>query len=156
MGLNREWRFVHFLSMEPAADPALTEKSSGGKVALFIGCGCLTVLALGAGFVALLVFGIFGAMKKSDAYRDTVALVQSHPAAIEAMGEPIEPGFWLTGSINFNNGAGDADLTIPVSGPTGSGEIRVIAAKASGDDPWTYSTRELRIDGRDEAIPLGP
>lgn len=131
------------------------QKSSGGKIAAFIGCGCLGIILVGAGFVAVLVFGVGKMLKGNDAYRESVALVQSNPQAIAALGEPIKPGFMVSGSFNFTNGEGTVDLTIPVSGPKGSGSLRVVGEKkASG--PWTYSTRELQVEGQSEAIPLGP
>ena len=36
-------------------------------------------------------------------------------------GEPIEASLWMTGQINIMNQSGEADITIPISGPKGSG-----------------------------------
>lgn len=132
------------------------QKSSGGKIALFVGCGCLAVILIGVGGVAAIVFGVFGIIKNSDVYQDTLATAQSNPAVIEALGEPVEPGFSMSGSININNGVGDADISFPVSGPKASGKIHAVAEKPAGSKAWNYTTRELRLDGRDEVIPLGP
>lgn len=137
--------------MEEAA-PVPEKKTSTGKIVAFVGCGCLGLIALMIAGVAILFFGIMGVIKKSDAYSDTLALVQSHPEAIAALGEPIEPGFMLMGNISIENGEGAADLTIPVSGPRGSGTMRVVADKSSGSSSWNYTTRELRLDGGDAAV----
>lgn len=140
----------------PGQIPPQEKKSSTGKIVAFVGCGCLGLIAIGAIFIGVIVFGAAKMMKASDAYKDTIAVVQSNPAAIEALGEPIEPGFFVSGSVNINNGEGTADLTIPVSGPKGSGDIRVKAEKPSGSPTWIYSTRELQVAGQADAIPLGP
>lgn len=142
--------------MEETAPPP-PQKTSTGKIVLFAGCGCLGLVALVVAGVAIIFFSVFGAIKSSDAYSETVALVQSHPEAVAALGEPVTPGFWLTGSINFNNGEGSADLTIPVSGPKGSGTLRIVADKPGGAAAWQYTTRELRLAGDDgRVIPLAP
>lgn len=142
--------------MEEVAPPP-PKKTSTGKIVLFAGCGCLSLIALVLAGIAVIFFSVFGAIKSSDAYSETLALVQAHPQATEALGAPITPGFWLTGSINFNNGEGAADLTIPVSGPKGSGTLRVIADKPGGSAAWNYTTRELRLEGDDgQIIPLAP
>lgn len=142
--------------MEEAAPPT-PQKTSPGKIVAYVGCGCLGLVALIFAGVAILFFGVLGIIKKSDTYTDTLALVQSHPEAIEALGEPIEVGFWMTGNVSIENGEGESSLSVPVSGPKGSGTFVVEADKASGAANWNYTTRELRIDGDDAGvIQLGP
>ncbi len=142
--------------MEDAV-PSAEKKTSPGKIVAFVGCGCLGLIALMIAGVAIIFFGVMGVIKKSDTYSDTLALMQTHPEAIAALGEPIEPGFMLMGNISIQNGEGAADLTIPVSGPKGSGTMRVVADKPSGSSSWNYTTRELRLDDTDApAIQLSP
>lgn len=139
------------------APPLPPKKTSPGKIVAYVGCGCLGLIALVAAGVAIIFFSVMGTLKNSAAYSDTLSLVQSNPEAIEALGTPIEPGFMLSGNISFNNGDGEADLTVPVSGPKGSGSLRVVADKTGGSGGWNYTTRELRIDGEEnQVIPLGP
>jgi len=129
-------------------------KSSAGKIIAFIGCGCLGLVALviiGAG--AIFYFAM-GAMKKSDAYVDSMAAVQSNPAAVAALGEPIKSGFMMSGSVNINNGEGTVDFSIPVSGPQGKGTIKVVGSKPAGATVWNYSTWQLEVEGSAEPIPL--
>jgi Cytochrome oxidase complex assembly protein 1 len=40
-----------------------------------------------------------------------------HPAVIEALGSPIKEGFFVSGNTNVNGASGEANLSIPISGP---------------------------------------
>lgn len=129
-------------------------KSSAGKIIAFVGCGCLGLVALviiGAG--AIFYFAM-GAIKKSDAYVESISAVESNPAAVAALGEPIKPGFLFSGSVNTTNGEGTVDFSIPVSGPNGKGTIKVIGTKSAGSPTWNYDTWQLEVDGSAEPIPL--
>jgi hypothetical protein len=117
------------------------------------GC-CLTPLILGGAFVAFLVLVVFGAMKQSDAYKMAVARAKSDPRVTSALGTPISEGWFLSGNTNVNGASGDADLTIPISGPKGKGTIYAVATKSAGD--WTYSKLVVKIDSTGETIDLGP
>ncbi|MEM7700121.1 MAG: cytochrome c oxidase assembly factor Coa1 family protein [Verrucomicrobiota bacterium] len=131
---------------------------AGGKAPIgkIIGCGCGGLILAAIGGIAVLVFGIFGALKGNAAYKDTLSAVQTNQGAIEALGEPIKAGFAISGSFNFNNGAGDVDLSFPVKGPKGSGTVKVVGEKPTSAAPWSYSTRELIVDGSGDVIKLGP
>ena len=71
-----------------------------------------------------------------------------------ALGTPIEEGWYLSGKTNVNGGSGDADISIPISGPKGKGTIYAVATKSAGE--WTYSKLQVKIDSTGEAIDLGP
>lgn len=130
-------------------------KTSTGKIIGLIGCGCLGLILLGLLVGGGIFYGITKALKSNDPYRDSIAAVETNPEAIAALGEPVEPGFFLSGSININNGVGDVDFSIPVSGPKGKGTVRVKGIKPSGSVTWNYDIWELVVDGKPEAIPLG-
>ena len=117
------------------------------------GC-CLTPLVLGGACVAFLVFVIFGALKQSDAYKIAVARAKADSRVVTALGAPISEGWYLSGKTNVNGGSGDADLSIPISGPKGKGTIYAVATKSAGE--WTYSKLEVKIDSTGETIDLGP
>lgn len=110
----------------------------------FIPMGCLVCLLALGGFIAAIVSIVAGAMKSSDAYKQAMAKVSSNPAAIEALGTPIESGFLISGNVNVNNDSGAADIYVPVHGPKGKGKIHVVGAKESG--VWHYSRMMLTLD----------
>jgi hypothetical protein len=117
------------------------------------GC-CLTPLVLGGAVVAFLVLVIFGALKQSDAYKIAVTRAKADPRVAAALGSPISEGWYLSGTTNVNGGSGNADLSIPISGPKGKGTIYAVATKSAGE--WTYSKLVVKIESTGETIDLGP
>lgn len=129
-------------------------KSNTGKIVGCAGCGCLGAVLAVVGIVAFIFWGVTKAFKSSEPYTESIAAAEANPAVVEAIGTPIEPGFMPQGSFNFNNGAGEVDFNIPVSGPKGKGTIRVVGTKAAGAPDWEYSTWQIDVAGGD-SIPLG-
>jgi hypothetical protein len=109
---------------------------------------------LGGAVVAFLVIVIFGALKQTDVYKMAVARAKADSRVIAALGTPIKEGWYLSGNTNVNGGSGDADLSIPISGPKGKGTIYAVATKSAGE--WTYSKLVVKIDSTGETIDLGP
>lgn len=135
------------------AQPAPGWWSRNWKWFVPTGC-CLTPLVLGGAFVAFLVLVVFGALKQSDAYKNAVARAKADSHVTAALGTPISEGWYLSGKTNVNGGSGDADLTIPISGPKGKGTIYAVATRSAGE--WTYSKLIVKIDATGETIDLGP
>ena len=113
---------------------------------------CLFGTAAFAGFIALIVFVVFESMRSSDAYTTAMQRTREHPQVTEALGTPIEPGWYVSGQINVSGPSGEASLQIPISGPKGEGDIYVEAEKNAGR--WTYSTLIVGVVGLDEPIDL--
>jgi len=97
---------------------------------------------------------VFGALKQSDAYKLAVARAKSDPRVTAALGTPIGEGWYLSGHTNVNGASGDADLSIPISGPKGKGTIYAVATKSGGE--WSYSKLQVKIESTGETIDLGP
>jgi hypothetical protein len=117
------------------------------------GC-CLTPLVLGGAFLAFVGLVVFGALKQSDAYKMAVARAKADSRVVAALGSPISEGWYLSGTTNVNGASGDADLSIPISGPKGKGTIYAVATKSAGE--WTYSKLVVKIGSTGESIDLGP
>ena len=131
----------------------VTEDPKKFPLGKFIGCGCTVLFLAVIAIVAAVVMGVFGLLKNSQPFSDSIAAANANSAAVEALGKPIEAGFLVSGNISFENDSGTADLNIPVSGPNGKGKIHLEGTKdVSG---WTYQVWELRVDGNTEPIPLG-
>ena len=105
-------------------------------------------LVMMVGFFAL----IMGAIRNSDVAQASVATAQSNRQVVQQLGSPIEEGWLLSGSVNVSNASGDADLSVPISGPKGKGTVYVTARKSAGR--WHYSVMQVAIDGSDERIDL--
>jgi hypothetical protein len=103
----------------------------------FVPVGCLSMLVLLVVFVVSIALTVFSAMKSTYVYKDALARTQAHPSVIEALGSPIKQGFLVSGNTNVNGASGEANLSIPISGPNGKGTIYVAANKSLGQ--WNYS-----------------
>jgi hypothetical protein len=109
---------------------------------------------------AALVFGLFlggvfelatSLIKSSDAYKTAVQRAEDSPEVREKIGYPLKVGWFTSGRINVAGDSGNADLSIPISGPRGKGHILVSAKKRNGK--WAYQTLEVEVDG-EAVIPL--
>ncbi|HSH93264.1 MAG TPA: cytochrome c oxidase assembly factor Coa1 family protein [Roseimicrobium sp.] len=100
------------------------------------------------GFVALL----FGFIKSSDAYQGALTRIQTSPAAIEALGEPITDGFFFTGQINIHNSDGNARLEMNIKGSRAKATAYVVADRSLGQ--WHYTRLILALRGTDTRLDL--
>ena len=144
-----------FTPAPPPQPPATPESwwSRNWKWFVPTGC-CLTPLVLGGAFAAFLVLVVFGAMKQTDVYQTALARAKADQRVTSALGTPIKEGWFLSGSTKVTGSSGEADLTIPISGPNGKGTIYAVATKFAGD--WTYSKLMVKIDSSGETIDLAP
>jgi hypothetical protein len=101
--------------------------------------------------IFLLVFGMF---KSSDVYAEALGSAKANEEVKAALGEPVEAGYWVVGSLKQNGLSGRANLKIPLAGPKGSGTLYVKATKA--DDRWQYSTLEVVPEATGARIDLLP
>lgn len=118
----------------------------------FVPCGCLTLLALFAGFLLVVVAGAFGVIKSSEVVKDGLRRAQESPDVLLALGEPVEDRWWIMGSINTSGPTGQADVSVPLKGPKGKGTLYIVAYKQAGE--WTYERLEVEVDGLAERIDL--
>lgn len=102
-----------------------------------------------AGTIALIVFG---AIKSSDVYKDALARAKQNPAVIAALGSPIKEGLFVSGNTNANGASGEANISIPISGPKGKGTIYAVAQKSAGR--WQYSELVVELENTHERINL--
>jgi hypothetical protein len=118
----------------------------------FIPTGCVTLILLGVTFVIGFMAMVMGAVKSSDAYKLAVARVRASPAVVSELGQPIETGWMVSGSINVSGSSGDADISIPISGPKKSGTIYAVATKSAG--VWTFTVLQVEVEGGSRRIDI--
>jgi hypothetical protein len=95
---------------------------------------------------------VFSAIKSTDVYKDALAQAKVHPLVIEALGSPVKEGFLVSGNTNANGASGEANLSIPISGPKGKGTIYVAANKSLGR--WNYSGLIVELTKTHQRIDL--
>src|ERR1700676_4685873 len=110
------------------------------------------VFVCGLVFVVGIVALIMATMGSSDVATEAFARAQSNTLVAERLGAPISEGWFVGGSINVSPGSGDADLSVPISGPKGKGTVYVKAQKSAG--AWAYSLMVATTDGSSEKIDL--
>jgi hypothetical protein len=110
------------------------------------------VFVCGVVFVVGIVAVVMGTMRSSDVAKEAFARAQSNTLVEQRLGSPISEGWFVGGSINVSPGSGDADLSVPISGPKGKGTVYVTAQKTAGT--WVYSIMQAGIEGSNEKIDL--
>jgi hypothetical protein len=126
-----------------------------------LGCiglsGCLTAIVVALviiGFVAGILYLVFGALKSSPVYSQALKAAQSDARVTQALGDPVQAGWYVMGSLQEQGISGDATLTIPISGPRKGGTLYASARKQNGT--WQFYTLAVQVDGEDKIIPLNP
>lgn len=117
--------------------------------------GCVSfaaVLFLVFGFTAGIFFLIMGSFKSSPVYLQAMDAARSDARVVQSLGQPIESGWFITGSISEQGLSGDANLVIPISGPRKGGTLYASARK--GDGVWQFYTLAVQVDGQDGLIIL--
>jgi Cytochrome oxidase complex assembly protein 1 len=118
----------------------------------FVPVGCLSMVLMIVVFIAAVVYFAFGSIKSSTVYQEAITKTRSNADVIRELGEPIEPGWLISGTINVNESSGNADLSIPVSGPKKSGTVYVVATKKMGK--WDIYGLEVAVEGENKRINL--
>jgi hypothetical protein len=118
----------------------------------FVPVGCFGTLTLFIAFVVSIAVIVFSAVKSTDVYKDALVRAKVHPSVIEILGSPIKEGFLVSGNTNVNGASGEANLSIPISGPKGKGTIYVAANKSLGR--WNYSGLIVEIAKTHQRIDL--
>ncbi|WNG44664.1 hypothetical protein F0U60_11620 [Archangium minus] len=108
-----------------------------GCLGLLLSCGCLSALIFGVTWQALRGTGVFV---------EAVTQAKQSPEVRQALGEPVEAGLMLQGSIQSHNDQGSANFSVPLTGPKGEGTLYVEAYK-NGED-WKFTTLRVDIPGR--------
>lgn len=114
--------------------------------------GILTPIVVIGGGLTLIILLVFGMIKSSDPYTDSLAQALANPKVQAALGSPIEAGFFVTGNINVSGSSGDADIAYTITGPNDSGSVYVVAEKSGGQ--WYYSTMEVQVVATADRIDL--
>jgi hypothetical protein len=114
--------------------------------------GCLGYAILLAAAGAGMTYMIFSMFRRSEVYQRALERARDDPRVRRALGEPIEPGWWVTGNFQINGPSGNASLMIPISGPRNSAWIFAVAEKQAGI--WNFEILEVEVHEGDGRIDL--
>ncbi|EYU13220.1 cytochrome c oxidase assembly factor Coa1 family protein [Photorhabdus aegyptia] len=103
-------------------------------------------------FIPVFIAGIFmiamNAIKSSEPYKKALSLAQSNPAVKSVLGQPIEAGWFISGSISES----EAGFEIAIKGNRSGGTVYVDADKHAGH--WRYKNITVQPDVGGESIDL--
>ena len=125
----------------PFGDPdqARRERNASIRKGLLFGCGgCATLAFMVVALIGGIFYFLFSGVRSTEPFQRTLQAAQASPEMRAHLGEPITLGFWFTGSVNWNNDHGTADVQIPLKGPKGSTTVHTIGTKAPAS-PWIFS-----------------
>lgn len=114
----------------------------------------VTLVLIGAAvFGLLLTTFVVSTLRSSAPYAMGLHALRSDAAVIELLGEPIEPGWWVWGSLKRSGRGGWSDLHFPISGPDRAGRAAVSATSVEGRWQLNHVSlvsgeRELTVVGR--------
>lgn len=86
---------------------------------------------------AVVAPGVFYALRSSEPAQAAFRAASESAGVKAALGEPIELGWLVTGSMSTGSSGGNADLTLRVSGPKATGKLHVRAEQSPGG-AWRY------------------
>ena len=112
--------------------------------------GCLVMVLLVLAMVAAIFAFVFSMMKTNEAYQHAMDTARADTEVVAALGQPIDEGWFVSGSFEETGPSGQASFAIPVSGPKGGGTIYVEAKKSAGQ--WRYEVMAVELDGNGDRI----
>jgi hypothetical protein len=103
-------------------------------------------LCICGGCVATVYFGISAAIKASEPYQIAMDRASTNQEVIDALGEPIETGMFSKSNYSDNGGEIKVEATWSISGPKGSGTLRVRSVGNKGK--WEHEVMEVDAGGK--------
>ena len=127
---NRTWRDVeHFKQTQ-------RKWRNAGLILLFV--------------VFPLLFTLIGSMLKGEAFDQSMVSISKNPEVIEIIGEPIEAGYFVMGSIQTSGAKGEASLQYSISGSNGTADVYVQAYKEM--EAWSLYNVIVHIPELDKKV----
>jgi hypothetical protein len=117
-----------------------------------LGLGCLGLIVLAVTFAAGIFFLVETSIKHTAVYTEALSRARANPLLVEKIGERMEAGWLISGSISTSGPSGSADFSFPISGPKGNGTLYVVAKKSAGR--WQFETLQAEIAGDSRRIDL--
>ncbi len=148
---SRERLHAHASLSTPSRAHAeeLARTTPGWKIPL----GGLTLLFLLGGFAAILITVITTSFRSSDVYRQAMTRAAGElPGARRTGGADLQAAWLVSGQLNVSGSTGNANLSIPISGPRGKGTIRAVADKSGG--VWRFTYLQVSVEGQPATIDL--
>jgi hypothetical protein len=132
----------------PQPPPAQQKKPSGCKI---LSAGCAVIFVAVCAFIAVIAVLVFGAMRRTDAYRTGFERATHDPRVKAALGAPIEAGLFVSGNVRSGSGHATANIRFSILGTRQNASVHVIGEREGRE--WHYTVMMVEPD-HGEAIDL--
>ena len=130
----------------PPASQSWFSQNARWFIPTAIGVGCLLPMIVFGGCIAAIIAGATSAAKNSVVYRQAVETAKTHPKVVAALGQPVQEGKVSNPSINSSNGVTTVDVTVEMSGPNKSGQLRAVGTESNA--AAQFRTLTMTVDGQ--------
>lgn len=103
-------------------------------------------------FAVVVVTVVTMSFRHSEVYEQAMAPASANSQGREQIGEAVKPAWFISGQLNVSGSTGNANLSIPISGPRGKGAIRVVANQTGG--VWRFTDLQVTVEGQPASIDL--
>lgn len=124
------------MSALPPFPPPPRDDHRARNITFWLILGCGGMLFCLAAFVAGVYFFVTATMRNSEPGQRALQLARSDARVIAAIGQPVRTGWIYNGTITVNLRDGNANFTMPLSGPKDKASVHVIATKDGSG--WHY------------------
>jgi len=104
-------------------------------------------------FIGGLFYAVESMFRSSDAYKLALADAQSSPCVAATIGTPIKSGWKTSGHMEESSEGGVAEISIPIQGTKGHGDLEVSAEKRGGS--WNIKSLVLIHEEAENQITPG-
>lgn len=125
-------------------DPLQPGEKKKSSCCMFGLIGCAVILVIGGLVLGGLVYFVFGLIKSTEVYKQAFRRAATNPEVIARLGQPIERGWWVMGSVTVNDQSGSARFSFPIEGPKDKGTVNVEATRDR--DRWLFSVLRVKPD----------
>lgn len=112
----------------------------------------LLLVAFAGGLTLLILSIIMLPAKSSPIYTEALDQALRDPRVQQALGPPVNAGWYVRGRVETDQQGGMADITIPLEGRQRSGELHVLGRSEGGE--WTITRMILEIEGSSNPLDL--
>ena len=116
-------------------------------IAGFIVVSCLLLVV---GLVVLLFVTVTSLMRNNDAYMMSMNMVRTDERVTALFGQPIDDDGFVSGNVSIKGSKGEADFSIPVTGPGCEGKVISRATREAG----TWTIRLLFVQPECQKAPI--
>lgn len=122
----------------PSAPPPPRSWASRNLVWIIVGSVLVTVVLCG-GCLGVGIWQLMGVFRNHPAAKTAVAQAQADPRVTAITGTPLEAGRFLSAQFSATAGKTTVSMDIPVSGPAGSGWLRINAVQTGPAGAWSFN-----------------